>query len=260
MDEHDESTAVPDAEAHRMGLLPLLKDVVLHPSAAMRRLDAQPGRRWWLPLTALAIISVVNAVILAPRLAAAAQQALMAGNLPPGVSAEMVQSMPAANTMSMLSAVTGAIGALFAVVVGALLAAALLHFIGTVFGGQQAFNAVLTTTSWARVPLILRGVLQAVWFGLRPGDVEANLGGLSGLVASADAVGKGASSFWAPLLAHIEVWNLWYLALLVIAVRATSKVTRGRALLIVGIYVLLGIGAGLIGTALGRAMAGFTGG
>lgn len=260
MDEHDESTAAPDPEARRIGLLALLRDIVLHPSAAMHRLDAQPGRRWWAPVTALAAVSVLNAVILAPRLAAAARQAILSGQLPPGVSAEAMQAMPAADTMSMLSMVTGAIGALFGVVVGTLLAAALLHFLGTVFGGQQAFNAVLTTTSWARVPLILRGLVQAIWFGLRPGDVEPNVAGLSGLVASADAVGKAATSYWAPLLARIELWNLWYLVLLVIAVRATSKVTRSRALLIVGVYVLLGIGAGLIGTALGRAMAGFTGG
>jgi len=258
--ELDDPSIEPDPDVGRMGPLALLRDVVLRPSAAMRRLDAQPGRRWWLPLTVLAVLSALNAAVLGPRIAVAAMQAFQAGQLPPGVSAEAMSAMPASGTVGMLAAVTGVIGAVFGVVVGALLAAAILHFVGTVFGGQQTFNAVLTTTSWARLPLILRSIVQLAWFGTHPGAFDANMGGLSGLVADAEKPAEAAASFWAPLLARVEVWHLWYLVLLVFAVRATSKVTRGRAMLIVAVYVLLGIGAGLIGTAIGRAMSGFAGG
>ncbi len=258
--ELDDAAAVPDPDAGRLGPLALLRDVVLHPSAAMRRLDAQPGRRWWLPLTVLVVLSALNAAVLGPRKAVAAMQAFQAGQLPPGVSAEAMSAMPATDTVGMLAAVTGVIGAVFGVVVGALLVAAILHFVGTVFGGQQTFNAVLTTTSWAKLPLIARSIVQLAWFGSHPGAFDANLGGLSGLLANAEAPAEAASSYWAPLLARVEVWHLWYLFLLVVAVRATSKVTRGRALLIVGVYVALGIGAGLVGTAIGRAMSGFAGG
>lgn len=258
--ELDDATAAPDPESRRLGPIALFKDVLLHPSAAMRRLDAYPGRRWWLPLTVLAVLTVLNAVMMAPRQAAATMQALQSGSLPPGVSAQAMSAMPPPGTLSALTMVTGAIGALFSVVVGALFVAALLHFLGTVFGGQQTFNTVLTTTSWARVPLIFRGLIQLVWFGLHPGAIEPNMAGLSGLVANVETSSQAATSFAAPLLGRIEIWNLWFVVLLVIAVRATSKVTRGRAILIVGVYVLFGIGAGLVGTALGRAMAGITGG
>jgi hypothetical protein len=254
--EFDDAADAPDPEAGRLGLWTLVKDVVLHPGAAMRRLDAYPGRRWWFPLVLLAVVGVVNALILTPRITAAAMQDIdLAQMQAAGVDMATVSKAGSVAAMG-----AGVIGALFGVIAGTFLVAAILHFVGTVFGGQQAFNAVLTTTSWARIPLILRGLVQMAWFGTHGGEFDVNIAGLAGLVADAEKPTAGASSFLAPLLALIEVWNLWYLVLLVIAVRATSKVTRGRAILIVGVYVALAIGAGLISTALGRALAGFGGG
>jgi len=254
--EIDEAADAPDPEAGRLGLWTLCRDVVLRPGAAMRRLDAYPGRRWWFPLVVLAVVGVVNALILTPRITAAAMQNVDLGQM----QAAGVDMAAVSKAGGYAALAIGVIGAVFGVVVGTFLVAAILHFIGTVFGGQQAFNAVLTTTSWARIPLILRGFVQLLWFGTHGREFDANMAGLAGLVADADKPTAGASSFLAPLLARIEVWNLWYLVLLVIAVRATSKVTRGRAVLIVGIYVPLAVGADLIGTALGRAIAGIGGG
>lgn len=254
--EYDDAANAPDPEAGRLGLWTLTKDVVLHPGAAMRRLDAYPGRRWWFPLVVLTVLGVVNALILTPRITAAAMQNIDFSQM----AAAGVDATTVTRAGGFAATAIGVIGAVFGAVVGTFLVAAILHFIGTVFGGQQAFNAVLTTTSWARIPLILRALVQLVWFGTHGAEYDLNIAGLAGLVANAEKPTEAASSYLAPLLARIEFWNVWYLVLLVIAVRATSKVTRGRAILIVGVYVALAVGAGLIGTALGRAMAGFGGG
>ena len=254
--EYDDAADTPDPEAGRLGIGTITKDVVLHPFAAMRRLDAYPGRRWWFPVVVLAVLGVLNALVLTPRITAAAMRDIDFSQM----AAAGVDAAAVTSAGGFAATAIGVIGAVFGVVVGAFLVAAILHFVGTVFGGQQAFNAVLTTTSWARVPLILRAFVQLAWFGTHGADYDLNMAGLAGLVAQADEPTKAASSFLAPLLARIEVWNVWYLVLLVIAVRATSKVTRGRAILIVGVYLALAIGADLIGTALARALAGFGGG
>ena len=235
----------------RRSFLALCRDVLRRPSAAMRDLAEEPGWRWVWPLLALALLTVAMAVIVGPR---AMSASLAAAPLPEGMDREQVEMMQSGtNVMVGFAAVFSALG----VAVGSVLAAAVLHFSATILGGQQGFMAVLATTTWARLPLILRGLVQVLWFATHPTDFDERMAGLAGLMAT-EAIG-GEPSFFEPLLAQVEIWNLWYLFLLWIAVRAFAKVSRGRALAILALFVGLRIVLGLVGVGIGRAFAGFGG-
>jgi hypothetical protein len=229
----------------------LCLDIIRRPTAAMLDLAAHPGYRWLWPLLALAVLSVVLTMIVGPR---AMSAGLAAAQLPEGVDAEAMANVQRGTSVMVGF---GAVGAALGVIIGSLLAAAVLHFAGTILGGQQGFMAVLATTAWARVPLILRSVVQILWFGTHPRDFDQKMAGLSGLL-STEAMG-GESSWFEPVLAQVEIWNLWYLFLLWLAVRAFAKVTKARALMILALFVGLRIALGLVGVGIGRAFAGFGG-
>lgn len=240
----------------RMGLLALAIDTLRRPSAAMRRLADHPGRRWVWPLGSLALLRL--AIVLAQSKASqayanAATQAAMAQQ--PGMDPEMAaQAAEMAGRFGVIGVVFGAVGAVVAVLVGALIVAAVLHFVGTVLGGQQGFAQVFTVTSWARLPLIVGALLQLAY--ALTGGFDPCPRGLSGLVCP-DPASPGSASYWSPLLAQIEVWNLWYLLLLGLGVQAVSRVSRRKAVLAVAVVLLLSLSGGLAGTAIARFFAGF---
>ena len=133
-------------------------------------------------------------------------------------------------------------------VIGVVVVAAILHMLGTILGGQQTFTEMFTVTTWARVPLVLGALAQTVQHVL--GGWDPNPRGLSGLVAPDPLDPEAQRSYLEPLLAEIELWNLWYLALLVIAVWAASRVSGRKAAIAVLVYVAFRIALGSAGVAL----------
>ena len=71
-----------------------------------------------------------------------------------------------------------------------------------------------------------------------------------------DAAPGEPTSLAAPFLAPFDVWNLWTLALYVVAVRAVAQITARKALVAVAVFVGLQLALGLAGTLLGNAVSG----
>ncbi len=259
-DEPDFDGEGPEQTAERMGLVALTVDSLRRPAAAMRRLADHPGRRWIWPLLALALVRV--AVIFAQSSASqaatiAATQASMANQpgMDPEMAAQMSQSM---QRFGMIGTVFGAVGAFVGVFIGALVVAGILHLLATVMGGQQGFTQVFTVTSWARLPLIIGGLLQLAY--ALTGGYDPCPRGLAGLVdCGGDPSDPTAVSLWSPLLAQIELWNLWHLLLLGLGVQAVARLTRRKAAVAVLIVLAIIVGMGLAGTFVSRAVAGFAG-
>jgi hypothetical protein len=244
----------PEAvETPRMGVLALSVDLLLRPASAMSRLSEHPGRRWIWPLLALLLVRVATVIAQTPA-RSRFQQAVMQAQLAdqPGMDPQAMAGLQAAGggALGIITAVLAALGVVFTVIVGAIVVAGILHFAGTVMGGQQSFQQVFTVTSWAHLPLVIGGILQFAQALM--GGFDPCPSGLAGLVC-ADPMDKEATrSFLEPFLAQIELWNLWYLLLLAIGVMAVSKVSRRKAAAAVGVVVSLSIAAGLAGVALAR--------
>jgi len=259
-----------DPDAGRMGVLALTVDVIRRPAAAMARIALRPKWRWFPPLVALAIVSVPVSIIGA-RQAIALQASTVAveagsgegfrsGAVEQGEDGAEIGATQAAAAQrtGMVAVVGGVVAGVIGAFLVPLVAAGVLHFLSTVLGGQQSFAEMFATASWARVPLILRGVLQLVVFGA--GSFDPNPAGLAGLVAPSPLDFGAERSYLEPLLAQVEIWNLWYLALLVVAVGVVARFPRKRALVVVAGFAGLSIGLGLAGIAINNAMSGLMGG
>lgn len=251
----------PDA---LMQLPVLVRDVLLRPGAAMRRLAEHPDRRWLAPLVALIAVSVAGVLAGRPAMLAhdrqleRARAELAAATVPAEVGPVDVEAMGGgAEQLSRIMTAVGLVGAVVGTALTLAVLAALLHLLGTVVGGQQTFTQMLTVTSWARLPLVLLGVLWTV--AVLAGHWDPNPQGLAGLVAPDPLDPAAARSYTEPLLAQVHVWNLWYLGLLALAVRAASRVSLRKAWLVVGLLVALEVGLGMAAVAVMRTLTGALG-
>jgi len=242
----------------------LLWDCIVRPAAAMTRLAEHPGwRRWIWPLGLLTLLDLGVLALQTPmrnRLAGALLQAQMAkmqaqtGNAVP--QAGGVTAAGISGGLNLVQTVMGAISIPVGLLLGTLLTAAVLHFVGTVLGGQQGFGQVFTAAAWARAPLILGSVVKLA--GAAAGNFDISPAGLSGLVA-ADPFGDSptARSYLGPLLGQVELWNLWYLVLLAVAVLAVSRVSRAKAAGAVALLLGLRVLTGVAGVAIGNVFSNF---
>ena len=254
----------PAGDAQRTGVLSLARDIVLHPTAAMRRLAANPGRLWLVPIIALAVLSAAVVVVTLPArerhdtAATIAQYQQMAernpqmfGNQDP----DDVVKMATAGPTRAIGRITGLAAALIGPFLIALVTAAVLHFLGTLLGGQQNYTQMLTVNAWSRIPLVLQSALRLVVWGVA-GTYDPSPNGLAGLVAADASQAFTKPSPWGPVLAQISVWNLWTLALLFVAVRVVCHVSARKALVVMAIYVGLILVLGEAGVGFGRVVSG----
>ncbi len=252
------------ADVARLKPWQLLWDCITGPVAAMGRLAEHPGwRRWVWPLGLLALLNLGTFALQTPmrgRLAGALIQAQLAkaqvqmGDA--GAAGGAVMASGVTGGMNLVQTIFGVVGIPLGILLGTLLTAAILHFVGTVLGGQQAFGQVFTVAAWAKAPLILGAVVKLA--GAAAGNFDMSPAGLSGLVAQ-DPFGDdpAVGSYLGPLLGQIELWNLWYLALLAVAVLAVSRVSKGKALGAVALLVGMRVLAGAAGVAIGNLVGNF---
>jgi hypothetical protein len=245
----------------------LAVDIIRRPTRAMTRLAAQPGRRWVWPVVVLALLGAAATAAGMPAaqryqsqvtLVAAERMADRNPEAMNGKSPAEVAAMSSSGQFAAIGTAVALVGALIGVLVGVAVLAAVLHFLGTALGGQQTFTQMLTIVSWAHVPLIFREALRLIYHLL--GRWDPSPAGLSGLVACRPSDAECVRSYVGPLLAQIDLWNVWYWFLLVLGVAVVAHISRRKAVIGVSVVVLLQVVLGLVGVFAGRALAGLGGG
>jgi len=249
----------PNRAEAEMRLRPLLRDTLRRPRSAMARLAERPGRRWVAPLLVLAVLVVVSGLAAFPasrrhtEAVARVRGERVAEANPELAGVRTPEEAAALDAGSRIATTAGAVGVVLAglfVFLGAAVTAAVLHFLGTILGGQQTYTQMLTVVAWARWPLVIREILRIPAYLL--GGWDPNPAGLSGLVAADPLAVDALPGFWQPVLGQVEVWTLWTLALTVIGVAAAARLSTRKAVVAVGAYLLLVLALGELGVALGR--------
>jgi len=253
-------TALPPVGPARGGRLSTAIELIRHPGAALRRVAERPGRPWLWPLVVLAVLAAAvgalqaRTAVSSAMSGAASSEATMAQPasgpgtvvVGPGDAAGADIPPAAVTTAATIGVVLGVVFAVIAVFGGAAIGAAILHFLSTVFGGQETYTQMLTVFSWSRVPVIFGALLQLV-YGLAA-RFDPNPAGLSGLMEK--------TSLAYPVLAEIELWNLWALALLFVGLRGVSRLSVAKAAIAVGALVFLRVLLGEASVLAARFMSG----
>ncbi len=228
----------------------LLWGIVRRPRSTLAYIrDAR--QRSWILIALLAILSAVFLIVavapISTRLARETMQATFeaqAGAASQPLDPEAQQRITEFAANPLFTVVVPGVTTLIGLFISWLLWAGALHLLSVMVGGDSQFGSMWRTVVWSSLPLILRNIIQ-IGFVLVTGTVIANPG-LSGLVTQERSVtdliasppGAGALALQT-LLAQIDIFNIWNIVLLVVAVMVTARVSARKAVLItLGVWVL----------------------
>ncbi len=205
-----------------------LLGVLIHPWRTFPRIAAETGAVWLTPLLLISLAAVLLVAVSGPL---RQSQALLAANdLPPDFQyyspdqqAQLQQALASSASANFVY-VFPAVSAVGKVWLGWLIAGGVLHLVLTILGGRASSRSVLNRVAWAGLPFALRDTVRILATLL--GDQLIAQPGLSGLVP---AQSGGALVLAAQLLAAVDLYWIWHVLLLVIAVRAAPDPGPGKA-------------------------------
>ena len=121
------------------------------------------------------------------------------------------------------------IGSLAGLWLGWFIYAGLLHLGSTLFGGRGSMQNALNIVAWSSLPFAVRDLLRIVFmFVVKHAIVSP---GLSGFVTQ--------SAFLAKLLAHFDIFLIWFIILLIIGFSIFDSLPRGKSIANVLIVIVL---------------------
>lgn len=245
-----------------VSVLSLFWGTVVRPRRTLTYLRDHGGRTWLWPALLSIVVLVLSLILVAPIARAEAQEQLrafqeqFAGQLPPGQGAQMEQAAELVGNPTftvVLPAITGSLG----LVIGWLARAAVLYFASLLFGGQTDFPAMFRMGVWTTLPDILRRAVTTLGTLVTGRTLTS---GLAFLVPEPDLTAAPSTIVLRTFLQGIDLYLLWGLALLVVGVAVTARLSWRKSVALVAIYWALATAVRLIPVWVGAAAAaGFVG-
>jgi hypothetical protein len=216
------------AETPRRLYLDWVIGVLLRPRQTLARICAQSGSLWFTPLLVLTITALLYVVVAGPikkELAMSGQVELPENFqfLSPEDQAQFLQAMEATRGNVFIYGFPALTG-VASVWVGWLVVGGMVHLVLTMLGGRGATGSAMNLVAWASLPFAVRDVVRII--ALLSTDRLVSNPGLSGFVTG----NEGFSLYMAGLLALVDIYVIWHIALLVIGVRVQNSLSTGRAI------------------------------
>jgi hypothetical protein len=208
--------------------------VLFSPDATMASIARKPD--WVLPLVVLLVMSLVAGVVIAQHVdfGAAAREAMEQNKnaTPEQIDKGVKMAAGIGKVVTYLSPVLSAIGLL--IIAGVLLLAFRL------FGGEGDFNQAFSVTCYSSMPGVIKSILMMIIIvakgGMIPGQqlatlVRSNLGFL---------VDYKANPMAFALLSSIDVFSIWFVALMIIGFAYLARVSRVKsAVIIISLWLVV---------------------
>lgn len=197
--------------------------------------------RWGIPLLVLIVTFAAVSVAQIPYVLdlARSQAEQQLATLPPDQADAARATMEFTLSLPFMLATTLGFGLLF-MIFGLLAQCAFLYFGSFIFGGDDiTFSAMFTVNTWARIPMAIGALVQAVFVTMSHGVIRYP--GLAFLVANGDPMVDAANPL-VPLLSGIDLFWLWSLLLVVLGVSVAARISRGQALILTLVYAAIAVG------------------
>lgn len=214
-----------------------LLPVFFRPGRTMQAVSQQEKGVWLAPLLVLSLLALIVSLAGGPARAAAAQPS---GELPPDFQywppEQQEQYFQSQQNRSSPMVIYGlpALGALAGVWIGWFLLGSILHLALTMVGSRGSNTAALNLAAWASMPFALRFIVQTVYMLTTRQVIQA-----PGLAGFLPAEAAGFTAFLRPLLAHVDLYTLWMILLLLIGAAPLTGLGKGKTWLAVIFSVIL---------------------
>ena len=237
--------------SERPGLLRLTWCVIARPRRALTLIGERGRRTWWLPALLILTLATAPTVASGPirtrqlREEMRAAQEEMASRMGDQLSEEDLERAQSITASPMITVVFPAVSRAVGQVAGWLIWAAALYLASMALGGRSSFGQMFPVTVWAGLPYALRGLIQTIYV-LTSGQLIAHPG-LSGLVqperSVAEVIGSPPGTgqrLLSALLGRVDLFMIWHMILLVVAVAAVTRLSRRKSLWVtLGVWILL---------------------
>ncbi|MEN4098450.1 MAG: YIP1 family protein [Anaerolineaceae bacterium] len=211
--------------------------VLVRPRRALTQIVQKSSAVWLVPLVLLTIFALIMVAAGGPIRQTEAQAQI---TFPPDFEfyppewQQQYQEGIAARQGFVFIYVYPALGVLASIWIGWFLVSSLLHLGLTLAGSRNNNTAVLNLVAWASLPFALRYLIQAVYLVSTNTAIRAP--GLSGFIPS-DAA--GFLLFLRSFLSLVDIYLIWYLALLIGGVVIIAGVSRAKAIIVTAVLSLL---------------------
>jgi len=233
-----------------------LAPALFKPRAAFAAIAAEGRPVWLTPMLVLTLTAILLVWVAGPIRAAAAQSGQTLPDnfqyLTPEQQAQYFQTQ-AALTGPVFVYVFPALLALLRLWFGWLVMGGLLHLVLTLFGGRGSAAAALNVVAWASLPFAVRDLLRAAVM-LNSHQLIAS----PGLAGFAPEATGWAAAITAEALARVDIYGLWYLALLIIGARTIGGLKLGPAIGAVAIAAAIALLLGILPGAAASQFSGLT--
>ncbi len=221
------TTAEPKTAVFTRPPLRWLWAILLRPRQALLEITGAEKPNWLTPM--LVLSATATLAVLASGFVRRAAALMGEIPLPPDFQwytpEQQAQYFQAAQSTSgpVFLFVLPLLAALLKLWLGWLVVAGLLHLGLTLLGGRGAGLSALNLTAWASLPFALRDVLRAVVVFASQKLIQSP--GLAGFAPAGDGFG---AAFLAALLAMLDIFLLWHLALLILGARHYTGLSSAR--------------------------------
>lgn len=229
-----ETTSVPEGTPSPPAAWEDYVDLFFTPSDVFaRRARSSP----WLPLlvvtVAMGVLGYVNAALLEPMMAAEFNRGIAATlRENPSITPEAVASM------RRLSLRIGRFSG-FLVPIGVLLTGTVTWVLGKAFEARQSYRAALLVAAFAFMPRVLEaGVNELQGLIVDPATMDGRFRLTFGVGRFLDP--DTTSPILLALVGRIDLFTLWVTFLLGLGLSITGRIPRARALLVAGLFWILG--------------------
>ncbi len=214
-----------------------LLSLITHPRAVFSELTSEARATWLTPMLVLTVTAIL-VVVVAGYLKT---QAAMMGEIElpqdwqywsPDMQQNYLQAQQATQGATFMYVIP-LVGALTTLWLGWVLVAGLLHLGSTLLGGRGSMQSALNVVAWASLPFALRDILRVIFMLTTKHAISSP--GLSGFAAS--------TGFLSQLLAHVDLFWIWYFVLLIIGFAIADGLPRNKAFIGVMIVLLLVLAA-----------------
>lgn len=226
------------------------------PRAAFERILVEEGNVWWLPLAVLTVSAVLLVFVTAHAAsdaAAGSYQVLPSdfGYYPPQSQEQLLQAMEVTNGFTFRYLFPGILS-VARVWLGWLIVAASLHLFLTMMGGRGSIRSAMNLVAWSGLPFAVRDLVRVAYIGFSHQAIHYP--GLSGFFTSDS--GTAFTDGVTALLGLIDIYWLWHVALLVLAVKTYHHLSANKGLIAVASVQFLALLIQIVPALLAQRLAG----
>ncbi|RPI83063.1 MAG: hypothetical protein EHM41_16825 [Chloroflexi bacterium] len=213
--------------------------VLFTPRKTFAAIGNQNTSVWFVPIAVLIVAALLFVVVAGPL----KREALMmqGPELPPDFEyyspEQQAQFLQAAQATQGPAFIYGfpALLAVGKVLLGWMLVGGLLHLLLTMLGGRGNTGITMNIVAWAGLPFALRYIVQVISMLITKSQIAGT--GISGFAPA----GEGFIVFIGKLMEQIDIYLIWHILLLFIAVRGSNGISKGKAWTAVLVTVLVTI-------------------